>query len=408
MTGTPRMTESPKKHRARRIASDEAHAWARSVPLNNPYGKTVLRALTLYVNGEGCCFVSLDQLAEDTDLSIDTVRRRLVWLDSVGAIVRMHQWIDANGRRNSEGRGKRTTDEIRLLVDADLDEIERRCKGEEVETEAPPPEVSPSTENDAQDSVSPRLVPPPAVGQPSQSRDPLISEPEPEPEPEPEGFPQTPSGGSVESDNSFKDFETAWLDPMTRPSLARQVWSVLTADERATACQAASGYFLWRKAQPNPPHCLSAHLFLREREAWPRFAEITRKATGFDGDWIAEGSDEDRVLRFIGRWGNVIIPMVRPHPTGGPRGYPWQKVINPDLLAMRELVGSNELRWGTVDIGSAEYAAWQQRIRVWVGGEIRPQPGDKFIRVPDQWPPSKDGIRYTDDANEATRGDDAA
>src|SRR6266852_8705718 len=114
----------------RRIASDKAHAWARSVPLDNPYGKTVLRALTLYVNGEGCCFVGLDQLSSDTDLSVDTVRRRLLWLERVGAIVRIPQWIDSNGRRNGDGKGKRTTDEIRLLIDADLDEIERLARGE--------------------------------------------------------------------------------------------------------------------------------------------------------------------------------------------------------------------------------------------------------------------------------------
>ena len=82
----------------------------------DPNAKTVLRALALYVNGEGSCFVGIDQLSDDTDLSADTVRRRLVWLEQIGAIVRLTQWLDENGRRNSEGRGKRTSDEIRLFA----------------------------------------------------------------------------------------------------------------------------------------------------------------------------------------------------------------------------------------------------------------------------------------------------
>jgi len=127
------MIDKTQKHRARRVASDEAHAWARSLQLNNPVGKSVLRALTLYVNGDGSCFVSIDQLAEDTDLSPDTVRRRLVWLEQIGAIVRLPQWLDGNGRRNSEARGKRTTDDIRLLIEANIEEIERRAKGQEPE-----------------------------------------------------------------------------------------------------------------------------------------------------------------------------------------------------------------------------------------------------------------------------------
>src|SRR4051812_29647747 len=112
-------TAASNKRRPRRIAADEAHAWARNLRLGNPYAKLVLCMLTLYVDGDGHCFVSVNQLAEDCEFAAETVRKRLAWLETVGAVARFAQWVDEHGRRNSEGRGRRTSDEIRLLIDAD-------------------------------------------------------------------------------------------------------------------------------------------------------------------------------------------------------------------------------------------------------------------------------------------------
>jgi Helix-turn-helix domain len=105
--------------RARRIASVEAHAWAPNLRLGNPQAKLILSMVTLYVDGEGCCFVSIPALAEDCEMSPDTVRRRLAWLESIGVISRTAQWVDAQGRRNGTGQGKRTSDLIRLLMPGD-------------------------------------------------------------------------------------------------------------------------------------------------------------------------------------------------------------------------------------------------------------------------------------------------
>jgi hypothetical protein len=80
----------------------------------------------------GRAFVGIASLAEDCEMSPDTVRRRLVWLEEIGAIVRVPQWLDENGNRNSTARGKRTTDLIRLLTDADPELIEARAAGESV------------------------------------------------------------------------------------------------------------------------------------------------------------------------------------------------------------------------------------------------------------------------------------
>jgi hypothetical protein len=112
----------------RRIAFDEAHAWARNLRLGNAYAKSLLMALAGYVNLDGICFVGIDQLAEDTDLSTDNVRKQLAWLEEVGVIARIPQWIDANGRREGESRGKRPLDEIHLLTKSDSDEIKARAR----------------------------------------------------------------------------------------------------------------------------------------------------------------------------------------------------------------------------------------------------------------------------------------
>jgi Helix-turn-helix domain len=83
-----------------------------------------------YVNDQGQCFVAQNTLAEDCELSVDTIRRWLVWLENVGAIRRAPQWLNCYGSRTNAGRGRRTTDLIQLRLDADPKEIERRACGE--------------------------------------------------------------------------------------------------------------------------------------------------------------------------------------------------------------------------------------------------------------------------------------
>jgi hypothetical protein len=97
--------------------------------------------LSLYVDGDGFCFVSIPTLADDTELSAQTVRNRLAWLEQIGAIARLPQWIDEYGRRNGDrSQGRRTSDLIRLMIDADEDEIEARRAGETADVSR---EVSP-------------------------------------------------------------------------------------------------------------------------------------------------------------------------------------------------------------------------------------------------------------------------
>lgn len=132
--------------RRRRIASDEAHAWARNLRLGNPFAKLVLSMLSLYVDGDGYSFVGINQLAEDCELSADTVRRRLDWLEDEAKVIRRTpQWIDESGMRNGNGRGRRTTDKILLLT------------GEAGQREAISPSPQPGSDQ-VWPSVSPRLA----------------------------------------------------------------------------------------------------------------------------------------------------------------------------------------------------------------------------------------------------------
>jgi hypothetical protein len=45
----------------------------------------------------------------------------VAWLEDIGVIARTAQWIDEFGHRSGNGRGRRTSDNIRLMID--LDEV---------------------------------------------------------------------------------------------------------------------------------------------------------------------------------------------------------------------------------------------------------------------------------------------
>jgi hypothetical protein len=411
------MTEAARKHhRPRRVASDEAHAWARSLPLHNPFAKSVLRALALYVNGEGCCFVSLEQVAEDTDLSLDTVRRRAVWLDQVGAITRIAQWIDDNGRRNSEGRGRRTTDEIRLLLDADPDEIEFHAKspgggsgGSDGDGISPSPQLGSTEEHQTPASSA---DPAPALGQPSQWGEGLISEPEPEPEESP---PTPPSGGG-RVDEGWEEFKRAWTEPMQRPSLAYDVWKTLTPQLQLRAPKAARGYFEHHKGQGRKaPALVSAQTFLREWSGWDRWEQYAPKPPSAPPRFVTEDSAEFRAMQVLDvvRGGSPRLPI-----TIERRGRGALAPAEPrdaDFMALGTFDPNDTSKW--FDLNWSEHkrqvAAWSQRLRGWYGeaaelyrrnvptGEMMRVMNKEYprfrtmSRVPTEWPPSVTGKLYT-------------
>lgn len=394
---------APKPKRRGRVASDSAHAWARCLKLGNPYAKLVLVSCCLYVNDAGSCFVGIATLADDTELSADTVRKRLKWLEDIGAIVRFPRWIDENGRANSDGRGKRTSDEIRLMIDEEPEAIEARANGQsepvcedDAMTEAA--EVSPlnqqglnqSPEN-AQDSASPR----PALGQPSDSGKGLDSS-----EPEPEVSPPTPLAGGC--DVGLSVLAEAYPIPITDVPKASAVWSALSEQERSEALLGARGYrdFIEKeRKRGRNRNVKDCHRWLRDR-GWIGYLEQGKKADAIAQRCdIAEGSEEwkawDVFERICGSSNGILRRYCR--------GEPGSRTVNVPMAFPPVGAGIDKPydQWETVVEGSGQFAAWLRKLTelpdvrvsarpVLHEGRMRPS-----LRVPAPWPPNKSDLAKT-------------
>lgn len=419
------MTAQPP--RKRRIASDEASSWARNITLNNSNAKSVLRALAGYVNEEGICFVGLITLAKDCELSISTVRSRLLLLEEVGAIVRMAQWLDDRGRRNGDGRGKRTTDDVRLMMDADPDEIEARARArklgasepddaEEKDTDPPtsdgfspspgrglnPPDqpISPPHGgglNQVQDSVSHPL----ALCQPSnyvQGLDSLNCNYEPEespPYPPPGGAHASRSTNFQDDQNlreSFAPFEAAYPGPVSNIERALDVWRALTAQERGQAVIGARGYAAHLadcERRRKPQAVTAAHTWLKNRQ-WggylttatlaARAAQSVMTVTGTP-QWAAwsvywtccgyGGIPEHKISKYVTNDGKMqaSMPQEWPPECGPEAPKPWPEFCD----------------------GTPQFAAWMRRLRELPEARfsLRSVDGKAVVRVPAEWPPPR-------------------
>ena len=424
MTTSP----TPRLRRRQRIASDEAHAWARHLRFGNAYAKSVLLALTHYVNDEGACTAGLPTLAEDTDLSVDTVRKRIRFLEDCGAIARFPRWIDERGRVNNDGRGKQTTDEIRLMLDADPEVIEARARGdvgdvEDVVTVAPDgggaTTVSPSCQqglNHGAESVRGGL----GVGQGSLCGNPLDSF-----EPEPEESPPTPPSGGVcdedreetsqESDRTrepehFAEFFEACPGWRTQArDRVRQAFEALTPEERVKARAAAP--LNARECEKARKKSRDAWKLIREK-FWVNFPDAKLPEKPPPLVWIDVGETDGLAVALEiadGRPLNLISG------SSGARGLWRRSPIPPDLAALATFAGTVRDDWPIVPAGSHEFAAWRARLEAWTGLRVEGQrvftePHDRQVhdlppthpafrlrrsiialRVPCRWPPRRDG-----------------
>jgi hypothetical protein len=226
-------------------------------------------ALCFYVNDEGRCHCGIATLAQDTDLSETTVRSRLRWLDDIGAIVRVPQWLDEHGRRSYDHHGrdgrenhrKRTSDEISLALDEDGEAIEERARGKEnparvVSSEEDAPfDPSPHTGLDGDNET---VSPMPALCQPCDSAQVLDSS-----ELEQEDSPPTPPplGGrskivSDEKRASFERFSKTYPSPIVDYEATLRLWASLSDEDTEDAIKGARGYARFLAdltAQGRPP-----------------------------------------------------------------------------------------------------------------------------------------------------------
>lgn len=385
------------------VGADAARVWARELSLGNPYAKAIMLALANYMNEDGSAYPGLATISRDTDITQDTVMKRLRWLESIGAIVVLKCWLDENGRRNHDGRGRITSSEIRFLLDADPAEIEAAARAATeprplrgaAKSSAESGDVStrPDGEQIDENGTRPHRVQNydlPPIGTP------IAPERYPTPagyhieedklEQEREESPQPPSGGAVDILDGWDDFQRAWQEPIIRQSLAQQVWAALNPAEREFAQRAARGYVAWRNAQKKPPNVLGAHLFLKERDAWARFAELALGKSGAAAtNHMPNGSDGAKAVSVAYEMAGLTA-AIRGLMRANDGGVWYRLDVTPQLLALAKAPAASN--WLALEYQQA--SAWNGFLEkvVTVDAWRRLHAGS---RAPWPWPPRKDG-----------------
>lgn len=389
------MTLAATKRRPRRVGSDEAHSWARNLRLGNPYGKLVLVMLTIYVNAEGTCFVSVPQLAEDCEFAIETVRRRLAWLEGIGAIVRVAQWIDENGRRNGEGRGRRTTDDIRLMIDSDPEEIEAKARGnggdDDHETAASDPLRQGGANQDLDSTGDSNLESNRSLLAPSLRGVPDSLNPEPEKNP-----PNPPAGGGqmvdVELEEDIEALAQAYPAPITDLPKLRAVLGAMLRAERRKVITAAKGYGTYlrdleRKGKSR--NVKDAHRWVAQG-MWQGYLVTGEKAeAAAQMRNVAVGSVEGIAFAAMCKIGKAVLSDF------GSGHYMLQHPLSGQGMAFANAPPESE--WVFVPSSAQnQVGAWAELLGRELGNKARrPLVEDtKFGRgfmAPWAWPPRKDG-----------------
>ena len=367
-----------------RIGADSAHSWARNLVLGNPHAKGVLMMCCFYVNDEGACTPGIATLAQDTELSEQTVRSRLRWLEEIGAVVRVPCWIDQHGRRTYESTGgrKRTSDEIRLMIHADPEDIEARAKAPSGSppTEEPTDDETPNSPESKDDNPLPStgdsapgiglnaglnpVSPTPALRQPYDSVEGLKNL---NLELKKDSPPNPPPGGGLEIPLRIKawldEFATAYPIELTAyEKVAR--WAISANDaDLADSILAAKGYAAFHadlKKHGRTRNVKDAHRWLQSND-WRGFLpKAEQRIEAASRIQVAENSPEWTAwdvfarccgARSLGDW----LPSFR---IGSHQG----KLFADLPCQWPPLVGDGSGEWAAVPEGSGQYAAWRRRL----------------------------------------------
>jgi hypothetical protein len=402
-----------------RLGADQARVWARELTLGNPHAKSVLLAVANYMNEDGAAWPGMSTIARDTDLSEDTVANRLNWLEGIGAIAMFKCWVDENGRRNPDGRGRPTSSEIRFLFDADPDAIEAAAadgkkphtvRGAAAKSHADKSDVSPRQQR-VQNSthlqgvstgLAPDQPPPPAD---------RIVESQPQDSP-----PYPPPGGDGPSIEGWEEFKTAFEGdgiPILKVSLAQTLFVAMTLEERSVATLAAKGLIVVRASQKKPGPKPAAQIFLRERECHASYAKHAPAPPVKRATYSRE-TTEYRAL-------SIYSMIVLRQPLEGETVEVAEALAQrPDILALAE-IPTDRSQWLGLDETNPDHkamlAAWRERIKDWSGKwmdlELLPVLDEhgqqvvsikewngqqlefkktyKGLAVPRRWPPRIDG-----------------
>jgi hypothetical protein len=371
-----------------RHASDTLHGWARHLVIGDARAKSVLLSLCLYANHLAIAWPSISTLALDTEQSEATVRSRLRYLTDIGVIARLPRWSDDAGRRNADGMGRRTSDDIQLVTEATQDVIDaaraaRKSRG------APQEPLDENSEEDIEiieqtESIAMRgsnPAPLPQEGGRFESVNPRMNSHLKE------ESPLTPKGEWAH-EKTWKRFEEAWVEPILHQKLCREIWGKLSDADREAAITAAAGYVAHRRAQRRPNPVCNAQKFLREPAAWPGYAARAPSGAGAvipPPATYEPHSREGRAILALGRIGRYT-PRCLSDGRVCFRGE-----INPQLLAFAD-IPSDAAEW-LYRPGSANFGSWRDLIRkVFAGCNLPLLPE---IRAPWPWPPNVKGSVYS-------------
>lgn len=409
-----------------RYGSDEARAWARRLRFGDVRAKSVLMALANYVDEHGASITAIPTLAEDTDQSDDSVRRRLKDLEEYGVIVRLPRWIDNNGKVNTEGRGRRSTDEIRLMFQTGQDKVDEAItkRGGGSDSEISPSQQRGPAENLAlASSEGQTLASSEDRGRTAATGISI--------EPKKEDLPPTPlaggfgpdSGSGEDEDDGWAEFERAFTAdgvPILRHSLARPIFRAFSEPEKTLATKAATGYLINRRTEKRPAAKAAAQTFLRERDAWPSYAAYAPSERQDKPGFVPESDPFFAALSVLN-----VIRFGRPWPAETVPGHASRGLVtrikpSADLLALaRFYANPDQQDWFELEVAEHrnQIGAWRERVKQWTGtdldlvrvpildatgkqaihrtealGKVYELPMSKdVLRVPVEWPPRKDG-----------------
>lgn len=385
--------------------SIKAMNWALEVQTGHALAKLILLAIANYADADGMCWPSNGRLSTDTEMSVPTVKRRIVELEALGVLTTFRCWMDENGVRNRNGLGRETSREIRLHMHRVINatsssEEEENIRGGD-QPESPPNSAEggtqPESHGDHADLPGDSLRSPPC-----------------EPPSNQESPPSPPPGGRV------ADLDLEGLSEFRRDypksgtwmwSKVELLWAALTPEERIR-CRAAVIPYAKETAKDRPP-ARRPDAWLKEQMwlGYPHAQFLAEPAPVPQRVWIGDADlgPLDFAFSIVGRGS---APRVRDDDRG--LGLWRLGQLERDLLGLYSLVDRDRETWLQFAKGSSEFGAWATRLKSWTGytpetvrhftepelphhkldvlnPRYRLRKSEQVLRVPCHWPPRKDG-----------------
>lgn len=391
---------SGRRRSRERLGADAARVWARELELGNPYAKAILLAIANYMNEDGAAWPGLVTISRDTDISEETVTKRLRWLESIGAIAVFRCWRDDSGRRNYDGRGKPTSSEIRFLFDAEVEEIEasardatepRPLRGAALQSHEEKQEISTRPHGELNSGQHPASTLP-APYQPPTPADHHIEEPESEPEVR---SPNPLSGGSQVVDQILEEdiaeFTRQYPAPITDLPRLRAVFGAMTEAERKQVIVAEKGYsqFIRECERKGRARAIKdAHRWVSSG-MWQGYVPAGERAV------TASLMQRVPVDSDVGKAWATLHKIAHVTPLEGAGHFILPRPLSPQGMAFAQAPPESE--W--VFIASDQInqcGAWRSLLADVMAGIARPElvwerGGKRGFMAPWPWPPRKDG-----------------